>query len=165
MLEILGLENPAVTGEASDTGICSISLTVCASAADCDVGQGLCEAEGASFGVEDWSASLLVAPKNVLSGSDSAPFNDVILQTVRITYDWLDSSLSTPTRTVGLGNTTIPAGGTSSVIFAPVAFDDLSLDLAGRTANLTLEFTAKTVEGTTITDTAGRQLFVESCSL
>ena len=51
--------------------------------------------------------------------------------------------------------------------FEPIAFDDIITglpDIEGSTANLTLVFSARTVEGTTITQTAFRQLFVESCN-
>jgi hypothetical protein len=169
VLEVLSLENPAVTGEAAQSGFCSLDGSVaCTTTADCAGAippAGLCEAECVGFVVQEWSATLGNAPKNVLAGGDSTPFNDVTLESVTITYSWLDPAVSTPTRTVGLGNVTIPTDGTSSVTFAPIAFDDLSLSLEGHTANLSLVFRAKTVEGTRITDTVSRQLFVEACTL
>jgi hypothetical protein len=138
VLEVVSLENPPVTAQQAQGGV------------------------GCTLTVEDWTATLEAAPKNSLAGTP--PFNDIILIDVVITYDWIDPGLSTPTRTVGLGDTRIPAGGISSVTFAPIAFDDLDIAQQGHTANLSLLFRARTVEGTTIGDTVSRQLFVEVCA-
>jgi hypothetical protein len=139
VLEVVSLENPPVTAQQAQGGV------------------------GCTLEVEDWTASIEAAPKNSLAGT--APFNDIILHDVTVTYNWIDAALSTPTRVVGLGDTRIPAGGVSSVTFAPIAFDDLDIAQQGHTANLDLTFRATTVEGTTITSTVNRQLFVEVCDI
>lgn len=67
-------------------------------------------------------------------------------------------------RVVGLGDITIPAGGSNAVSFAPISFEDLSGVSLGSTLNLELTFRAATVEGTSISTRVGRQLFVELCA-
>lgn len=139
VLEVINLDNPAVTAQQSQAGGGECTLMV-----------------------EDWTASIQAAPKNGLAGT--SPFNDLTLHTVTITYNWLDPGIITPTRVVGLGDTTIPADGASSVTFAPISFDDLTVGMQGHTANLVLVFDATTVEGSSVRDTVQRQLFVEVCA-
>jgi hypothetical protein len=137
VLEIISLENPAVTAQQAGAG-------------------GLCTLQ-----VEDWTASAQAVPKNSLAGS--SPFNDLTLHTVTITYNWIDPGITTPTRVVGLGDATIPTAGVNSVTFAPISFDDLDIGLQGHTANLVMVFDATTVEGSAVRATVQRQLFVEVC--
>jgi hypothetical protein len=136
ILEVVQLDNPAITAEVAEGGFCTLT-------------------------VEDWTASLAAVPKNSLA---VPPFNDLVLHTVTITYNWIDPAIVTPTRVIGLGDTTIPAGGTSAVTFAPIAFDDLVGPIEGHTANLVLEFAASTIEGARLRATVQRQLFVEVCA-
>jgi len=131
ILEVLTLENPAIEGQL-DAGVCTLTIN-------------------------DWSATLLAAPKNTVA---TPPFNDIVMVDVVIAYEWLDPALTTPTRTFGLGNVVIPASTSSNVTFPPIALDDITPDKIGRTANLLLTFRARTVEGTTITDTAARPLSI-----
>ena len=91
VLEIVSLENPPITAQQSQ-----------------GEGEATCTLQ-----VEDWTATIEAAPKNSLAGTP--PFNDIILHSVTITYNWIDAGLSTPTRTVGLGDTRIPAGAISSI--------------------------------------------------
>jgi hypothetical protein len=139
ILEVLSLENPAVTAQVAGGG------------------GGECTLE-----VEDWTASMQAAPKNPLGGV--GPFNDLILHTVTVTYNWIDPTIVTPTRVVGLGDVTVPAAGVSSVTFAPISFDDLAAAMQGHTSNLVLVFDATTVEGTHVRSSVQRQLFVEVCA-
>ncbi len=141
VLEVVSLENPPITAQQAQ-------------------GEG---EVGCTLQVEDWTATIEAAPKNSLAGTP--PFNDIILHNVTITYNWIDAGITTPTRTVGLGDTRIPAGGVSSVTFAPISFDDLDATLQGHTANLVLVFSATTVEGARITASVQRQLFVEVCEV
>jgi len=138
VLEIVNLENPAITAQqAGGAGGCTLL-------------------------VEDWTALIGAAPKNPLGGT--TPFNDLTLHTVTITYNWIEPAITTPTSIVGLGETTIPAGGVAAVTFAPIAFDHLTAAMQGHTSNLVLVFDATTVEGTRVRSTVQRQLFVEVCT-
>jgi hypothetical protein len=139
VIEVAALTNPPVTAQQAEGGV------------------------GCTLEVVDWVATIANQPKNELAGGESIPFNDVVMFTVTISYSWVSGGISTPTRVVGLGNVTIPAAGTNDVTFAPIAFDDLTLATLGRTCDLTLTFEARTVEGTRITKTVQRQLFVEAC--
>lgn len=139
VIEVFGLTNEPVTAQ-EDQGFCLLEVV-------------------------DWVATIQNIPKNSLAGAESAPYNDVRLINVTIEYAWIDPGITTPTRVVGLGDVTIPANGSNSVSFAPIAFDDLTDATRGRTCNLTLTFEARTVEGTRITDSVQRQLFVEDCAI
>jgi hypothetical protein len=66
---------------------------------------------------------------------------------------------------VGLGSIAVPVGGTNTFTFAPLAFQDLSSDIIGQTANLTLTFRARTTEGEITPQVVSRQLFVEACDV
>ena len=141
ILEIQSLANPPITAEPAAVG------------------------PGCLLQVVDWTASLRNRPKNSLAAS--AVYQDIILQDVTIVYTWFPGSgNATPNRVVGLGNVAIPASGSGTVTFSPMAFDDLASVVVNTTANLTLVFRAVVVEGSgvqTVTATVGRQLFIEGC--
>lgn len=117
---------------------------------------------GCTFEVVDWTVSFLNLPKN--SQAVTSPFNDLIVDSVTIDYSW-NSPGTTPQRTVGLGGIAVPVSGTGTATFSPITFEDLFAvtTTGGVTANLTLTFNARTIEGTTVRYTTGRQLLVESC--
>jgi hypothetical protein len=65
---------------------------------------------------------------------------------------------------VGLGDVIVPAGETAQFTFAPISFQDVTDPaVQGSTANLTLVFDARTVEGERVQRVISRQLFVEAC--
>jgi hypothetical protein len=164
ILEIMSLENPPITAQLSQStqGTCEISGTICDSSADCAddevcIRQQLCELE-----VEDWTVSIMAAPKNPLA---TTPFNDIVVTHVDITYVWEDPSIDMSPNSFGLGNVTIPAQTTSVATFPPISSDALmAYDVEGKTAHLTLQFHARTVEGTSISTTTRRPLIIEVCN-
>jgi hypothetical protein len=139
VLQVEALDNPPVTASLDQTtGICTFTVT-------------------------DWNYNGKVLAKNS-KAEDSSPFNDVSMVGVTVEYNWIDGAVNTPTRTFGLGGIVIPVGGSSQIVFQPIAFDDLDLSISGKTCNLVLTFEGVTVEGTRIRSTVGRQLTVETCA-
>jgi hypothetical protein len=130
--------------------------------ANVDTGGGGCSLE-----VQDWTGNAANVPLSSLAGSDSVPFNDIVLNTVTISYDWdldgIPDPAITPTRVVGLGAITIAAGGTAPFSFSPISFQDVP-SVTGQTGNLILDFAATTIEGEVLHVVARRQLFVEACA-
>lgn len=121
--------------------------------AQTDQNTGLC-----AFTVVDWSVGMGNVPVN--STATTSPFNDIILDRVVITYQ-----PSGTVRTVGLGGISIRPGGTGSVNFQPVGFNDLgTLIPEASTTDLDLLFIGHTGEGEDVTLFTQRQLFVESCT-
>ena len=161
---IESLTNPVVTAQTSSgtSGACNNSGTFCILDSDCSPGDFcVIPPVGCTLEVVDWSATVRNSPKNSVA---TGPFNDIVLQDVTITYAWLGGAV-TPAAAVGLGNATVATNETADVTFAPISFDALAASgVSGATANLTLTFRGRTVEGTTITTTATRQLFVETCT-
>jgi hypothetical protein len=78
--------------------------------------------------------------------AEGAPFNDIVLQSLTIQYTWDDPAIVTPTRTFSLGGT-IPAGGTASVQFPPIALGDTSSAMIGHSVNLFMIFRGVQVSG------------------
>lgn len=168
LLPALLLAATACTNDALDDGssadvVLEIQdLTAQPVTASTDTGGG----GGCSLEVQDWTGTALNVPVSALAGNLSSPFNDILLESVTISYDWdLDGIPDpgiTPTSVVGLGGITVPAGGSATFAFAPISFQEV-LPVAGQTANLTLDFRGRTVEGEVVHRTALRQLFVEDC--
>ena len=75
---------------------------------------------GCTLEVQDWSAGLKNAPKNVYASG--TPFNDIVVIDVTIEYNWIDPAIQTrfvsegrTPRVVGLGDITIPANSVQTV--------------------------------------------------
>lgn len=109
-------------------------------------------------------------PKNQYAGT--SPFNDIVLQSVNITYAWDDGVVQSPV-SAGLGGS-VPAGGTGTAQFAVVSNAALTLDgpndpagtgRSGHTASLGLTFIGTTVSGDAVSASTGGALQVNSCTL
>ena len=165
ILQVLAFDAPSVTAQrqTATSGTCSGTGTLCQSNEDCGIADVCVRTDVCILEVEDWTVTLGAAPKNDLA---IPPFNDVVMTDVTITYNWVDPSIVTPPFVVGLGNITIPAQGTNTIVFPPISSDAINNNAAieGATATLVLTFRGQTVEGTTIIQTALRQLVVEICT-
>ena len=161
ILEILGVNNPEVTGDIG-AGSCSLNpAIICLDNSDCvDQLAGFCEFPNALCTVADWVVDMANQPLN--EGGATSPFNDVVIYSVTLTYVNIDGSPYAAPRIVPI-NATIQAGATGSVSFAPIAFDDLTVD--NTTVNVLMTFVAQTVSGhaVTIAGGTGAQLFIEDC--
>jgi len=101
--------------------------------------------------------------RNTPIDSGGTSFDDLIVESVTITYEWLDSSITAPRRTIPVGNVVIPADGTGAVSFAPLLFSDFAPQMEGQTATLTMELLARTVSRDPVHALAEGQLIVEVC--
>jgi hypothetical protein len=164
VMSINTLTATPVTGQrqAGTSGTCSVSAVVCESSLDCAQNEVCLLPQVCFLRVTNWSASIGAQPKNAVA---IPPFNDIVMQDVTITYQWVNPGIVTPPFVTGLGNVTIPTGGSNAVTFPPISTDAINNNPAieGSTANLTLTFRARTVEGAQILQTATRTLIVESC--
>lgn len=115
-----------------------------------------------TFTVNDWQVSFENLPKNG-SADGSSPFNDIVMQDVTVTYNWINTALSTPARTIGLGGVAVPVGEQIQATFSPIAFNDLTLAVSGSTADLTMLFRGVTIEGTQMFLSVSKQLNIEAC--
>jgi hypothetical protein len=191
ILEVLSMENQPITANQTTAvqGTCSVSGNLCQNNDECADTETCFRPTVCLFEVQQWTASVAAAPKNSLA---LPPFNDVRMQTVDIRYDWnpadglqfgqgicsltiqaCQSNTDCPVgeycalagvRNFGLGNVVIPAQGTNTVKFFPIAGQDLVVALEGQTLSLELTFRARTVEGTNISGTSRSELYVETCN-
>jgi hypothetical protein len=125
---------------------------------------------GCTFTVTNATGTFKNKPKNQFAGT--SPFNDIMLQSVNITYVWDDAVVQNPV-TAGLGGS-VPAGGSTSAQFSVVSNAALSVDgpsdpagtgRAGHTASLGLTFNGETVSGDAVSATTGGTLQVNSCTV
>jgi hypothetical protein len=113
-----------------------------------------------TFTLTNATASFKNKAKNSLGGT--SPFNDIVLETVTVTYVWDDAlGVSGPT-VFGVGGS-VPANGQSTAQFAVVNLFDLN-GREGHTAALTLVFHGHTVAGDAVSSSTGGTLSVASCS-
>jgi hypothetical protein len=121
-----------------------------------------------TFTVTSASGSFNNKPKNQYAGT--SPFNDIVLQSVEISYVW-DDGVVQPSVSAGLGGT-VPANGSSSAQFSVISGAALTVDgptdpagtgRAGHTANLALTFRGTTVAGEAVSASTGGTLPVNSC--
>lgn len=117
---------------------------------------------GCTFTVTSMTVSLRNQGKSALAGETA--FNDIIVDNVTLTYTWdhPELGLVTPTRTLSLGGT-VPAGGTGTVSFPPLALGDLQLAYGGHSVNIAMLFHGHTVAGKAVSATGGAVLGVNSC--
>ena len=165
IMQIMTMNSPAVTAQRQSTtsGTCSGVGTLCQANTDCPVNEVCVRTDLCVLEVTDWSATIQAAAKNTLA---TKPFNDIVMLDVTVTYSWVNPAIVTPPLVVGLGNVTIPTGQTGAVTFPPISSDAINNNplIEGATANLTMVFRGRTVEGTEIQQTATRQLIVEICN-
>jgi hypothetical protein len=191
ILEVVTLDNTPVTANQTTAvqGTCSGTGNICQDNTQCADTETCLIPQICLFEVQQWSASVAAAPKNSLA---LPPFNDVRMESVDIRYDWnptdglqfgqgicsltiqaCQSNTDCPvgeycalagSRNFGLGNVVIPAQGTNSVTFFPIAGQDLVAALEGQTLSLELTFRGRTVEGTNVAGTARSELYVETCN-
>jgi hypothetical protein len=172
LLLINSMDSPSVRASRQSTtsGTCAATGTFCQDNSDCGALDQCIRADVCILEVEDWSVAVTAAPKNSLA---EAPYNDIVMVSVDISYDWVNDSLDgiIPPQNIGLGNIAIPTGGQGNVKFPPIPSDPLNITTGtpptspfeGATANMTMTFNAVTVEGTQIRQTALRQLLIEIC--
>jgi hypothetical protein len=155
VLEVESFDSPAVTATLQGSGG-SGGVTAC-----------LLQAA-------DWQMTLRNVPKTDLAGPDSSPFNDIILDTMTVTYVWggLPAGTVVPTSgVIGLGGITIEPEDTGSITFSPIGANVLATDtggdgepdLAGTSALVNMVIRAHTVENEQITLPLTSVLNVQIC--
>ena len=117
-----------------------------------------------SFTLTQWTMSVVNSPKN--ESATTSPFNDIILDTMTISYDWNNPAITTPSWTVPLG-VTVPADSTASIMFFPIAFDELQPAMAGNSAGMSIVIHGRTGSGTgeDVIATGGTTLALNACQL
>jgi hypothetical protein len=117
-----------------------------------------------TFKVTVATASFKNKPKNSLAGT--SPFNDILLESVTVTYVWDDVNIpggggvSGPT-VFGLGGS-VPANGTSTAQFSVVNAGDIA-GRDGHSAALGMTFRGHTVAGDAVEAEIGGNLIVNTC--
>jgi hypothetical protein len=114
-----------------------------------------------AFTVTNATATFKNKPKNALA--EASPFNDIILQSVTVSYVWGGGQILT-NKVFGLGGT-VPANGSSSGSFSVINANDLisASPNGGDTASLTMVFRGVTVSGDDVSVTTGGTLTVNTC--
>jgi len=157
VLQVLNVENPAITGERA-TGNCNDNPDQeCLSNDNCPiddycvlpVNPGECE-------ISEWTVQFANVPKTELA--TTTPYNDVFVESVEILYTWADGETSERSANIGI---TIPAGSTASAQFWPMTQELVRMDAT--TVALDLIFRAEVSDGTDIAARSGADLFIEDC--
>jgi hypothetical protein len=144
VLEITSFNTPPVTGEI-ELGFCQLTPAIdCLNNNNCPIGD-ICVLPpgGGECLITPWTLGLTNMPLS--EGAGESPFNDVLVHSVDITYDWSPLAIPTFTRTIGLGGVAIPAAGSGTVTFFPITFNDIAADDTG--VDLIMRFNASTVAG------------------
>jgi cysteine-rich repeat protein len=120
------------------------------------------DGSGCSFTVTAATATLANLPKSELA---KAPFSNIVMENVAMTYEWVNPTGSEVTQDVQPVAGLIPVAGTQSVNFIPIRLDYITADLAGRTAGLILVFNGHTVDGHAVqtAPVSGVSLSINSC--
>ncbi len=115
------------------------------------------------FTVPNLSVTLENRPKSPTAGT-VRPANDIVLETVTVSYIWDTPTIVTQNRTFAIGGT-IAAGGSASVSFPPIAGADLNPSVSGHTATSVLMlFRGHTVTGDAVSAIGnGASLSVRQC--
>jgi hypothetical protein len=123
----------------------------------------------------EWTMALRNVPKVDLAGPDSSPFNDIILDSMDVSYLWsgLPAGTIAPTgATIGLAGVTIPPDASESITFSPINTSALATDtgapvgepdLAGTSALVQMVIRAHTVENEHFTLPVAAVLNVQVC--
>jgi hypothetical protein len=166
ILEILSVFNPKIEQE---LGQCQLDTSLeCSVDGDCPIDStgsstGPCVLPLQACTISEWSVEMLNVPLN--SGGGESPFNDIVVVTLDLIYDW-DDALSVPgdptSATQPVGQTILANQG-GSINFFPIAVQDLVADQT--TVGVTMVFRGKTVAGQDVSNVTGAQLIVENCAI
>ena len=158
VLEVVTFTTPPVTAAINTAGFCSTTTAIaCTGDADCPSLE-VCNIGGCTLTVVDWTVALSNVPKTSLA---AGPANDIAMIDVTISYTF--PVVSPAPRTFGLGGQVITTGGTGSIMFPPLALQDLDPALEATTGSLLMTFRGQTLEGTAISLTVAQDLTVEQC--
>ena len=91
ILEVLGVESPAVTGD-TGAGVCTLNNAIaCLDSTDCSSQDaGICDFPNALCTVTQWNVTVKAAPLN--EGATATPQNDVVVSGVRLSYTNIDGN-------------------------------------------------------------------------
>ena len=145
VLEITSFDAPAVTGEV-EIGFCQNNpLIPCLNSNNCPFGDVcILSAVGGECTINPWTFGLENKPLS--EGAGESPFNDIVLNSLDIAYDFPPLGSTDFTRTIGLGSVVIPAAGSGTISFPPITGADI-IPNTSTSVNLTLTFDARTVAG------------------
>lgn len=112
--------------------------------------------------VTEWTVTYKNQPKSELA--KTSPFNDIYVDSVTVSYEWPASPgvVPPPPRTIPTPGTVAPEQ-TKAIPFVPILLDDVSAEMLGTTAILTLDVNARTAAGDPIEIRAGEALVIEAC--
>jgi hypothetical protein len=158
VLEVVTSSTPPVTGEVQ-LGSCSLSGNECLTSDNCPEGETcILPPPGSSEClIAEWNFNLANQPLS--EGAIESPYNDIVMNRVEIDYNWSDGS--TATTVIGLGGVTVPANGTASVTFYPIAQENFLFD--DTTVALDMNFVGQTIAGQDVARSAAAELFIEDC--
>jgi hypothetical protein len=111
------------------------------------------------FQITESTSSLSNVPKT--EGAIAEPFNDILITSLTIGYDWDDGATTLPS--VTSPRVVIPAGSSNQVTFLAIPLDDLAADRAGHSAEVTLLFEGEVADGSRVQAVGGGVLIINSC--
>ena len=112
--------------------------------------------------ITEWTVTYRNQPKN--SAATTSPFNDIYVDSVTVSYEWPASPgiVPPPPRTIPTPGTVAP-NGIKAIPFVPILLDDLTTEMFGTTAILSLDVNARTAAGNDVDIQAGEALVIEDC--
>ncbi len=161
VLLLTSFDAPAVTGD-PEIGFCQDSPTIpCLNSNNCAF-DDVCilTGIGGECTISAWTFTLENKPLS--EGASESPFNDVVLNSLTIAYDFPPLGSIEFIRTIGLAGVVIPAAGSGSISFPPISSGDIEAD--NTAVNLTVTLDARTVAGIKLDTTPSTiTLFIGDC--
>jgi hypothetical protein len=112
-----------------------------------------------TFTLTNSNATFRNKPKN--EAGATSPFNDIVLESVLVSYDWGVGGAPLPDAQFGIGGV-VPANGTAPAQFSVISANAL-IPYEGQSAGLTLTFLGHTISGEPVAFTTGGSLNVSVC--
>lgn len=167
VLEIVPpITTPAVTGTIQQ-GTCSVTGNPCLSNDNCPVGEAcILPPVSGTCTIPQWTVNIANIPKIPLA--NSVPFNDVTLETMRISFVWNNALGSQALAAVPLG-VSIHPNQIAAIAFFPINQEMIQALAAvvpsgsGASAAVTMVFEGRTQDGSPISVTGGSVLQIAAC--
>ena len=107
-------------------------------------------------------ATVILRNQHKTEIEGGSPFNDIVMDTVTITYTWDNPAVQTPPQTLDIGGV-VGAGKTATISFVPIPSGQFTPAMVGATVSMDMKFNGHMESGEPVVADGGGSLTINPC--